>query len=340
MKFNYVGDTGLMVSELCFGTMTFGGVDAGTWSQIASVPQKEVNQMLKAVFDAGINFIDTANVYSFGQSEQLLGQGLKDLGINRDEVVVATKVLGPMSESPNDVGLSRYHIFNSVDASLKRLQLDHIDILYVHGVDAKVPVEQILQSLNDIVATGKVRYIAICNWPAWMVAKAQAIAEHKGWQKFIGLQYYYSAVSRDIETELVPMAQDHNLAIFPWSPLAGGFLTGKYSREGSSEKGSRRADFDFPPIDKDKAFSLVDVMQELAAAHQVSVAEIALAWVRHQKGVTSTIIGAKTIDQLQSNIKSTKINLSKEDLEKIDAVSPKPKLYPGWMVQRQSRYRQ
>ncbi|MGO4912765.1 aldo/keto reductase [Leeuwenhoekiella sp. W20_SRS_FM14] len=339
MKFNYVGDTGLMVSELCFGTMTFGGDSAGMWSKIAAVDQKEVNEMLKAVFDAGINFIDTANVYSFGQSEQLLGQGLKDLGTKRDDVVIATKVLGPMSQKPNDVGLSRYHIFNSVDASLKRLQLDHIDILYVHGVDPRVSVEEILKTLNDIVATGKVRYIAICNWPAWMVAKAQAIAKYNGWQKFIGLQYYYSAVTRDIETELVPMAADHNLAIFPWSPLAGGFLTGKYAREGSSEKGSRRADFDFPPINKDKAFNLVDVMQEIAIAHNVTVAEIALAWVRHQKGVTSTIIGAKTIKQLHSNIKSTEINLSKNDLDKIDAVSAKPDLYPGWMVERQSEYR-
>ena len=339
MKFNYIGDTGLRVSELCFGTMTFGGENAGMWSKIAAVEQKGVNEMLRAVFDAGINFIDTANVYSFGQSEQLLGQGLKDLGTNRDDVVIATKVLGPMSEKPNDVGLSRYHIFNSVEASLKRLQLEHIDILYVHGVDPRVPVEEILRTLNDVVATGKVRYIAICNWPAWMVSKAQAIAKYHGWQKFIGLQYYYSAVTRDIETELVPMAEDHNLAIFPWSPLAGGFLTGKYSREGSSEKGSRRADFDFPPINKNKAFDLVDVMQDLAENHNVSVAEIALAWVRHQKGVTSTIIGAKTIDQLHSNIKSTEIDLSNEDLEKIDAVSSKPNLYPGWMIERQSDYR-
>jgi aryl-alcohol dehydrogenase-like predicted oxidoreductase len=339
MKYNYVGDTGLLVSELCFGTMTFGGQDAGIWSNIGKLQQQEVNDMLKAVFDSGINFIDTANVYSFGQSEQLLGQGLQDLGIKRDEVVIATKVLGPMGKQPNNVGLSRYHIFNSVDASLKRLQTDHIDILYVHGVDPRTSVENILQSLNDVVASGKVRYIAICNWPAWMVAKAQMIAQHKGWQKFIGLQYFYSAVTRDIEHEIVPVAKDQNLAIFPWSPLAGGFLSGKFTREGASESGSRRANFDFPPINKEKAYDLVDVMGEIAKIHKVSIAQIALAWVRHQPRITSTIIGAKTLEQLQANIASTAITLTSEDLVKIDAVSPREMLYPGWMVDRQSEYR-
>ena len=339
MKYNFVGNTGLRVSELCFGTMTFGGQDAGMWSQIGKLQQKEVNEMLGAVIESGINFIDTANVYSFGQSEQLLGQGLKDLNINRDEVVIATKVMGIMGPQPNNVGLSRYHIFNSVDASLKRLQMDHIDILYVHGVDPKTSVEDIVKTLNDIVETGKVRYVAICNWPAWMVAKAQAIAHYNGWHKFIGLQYYYSAAGRDIEHELVPMAADHNLSFFPWSPLAGGFLSGKFTREGSMEEGSRRANFDFPPINKEKAYDLVDVMAEIAKNHEVSVAQVALAWVRHQPGITSTIIGAKTLEQLKANIASTEINLTSDDLEKIDKISPLPMQYPGWMVERQADYR-
>lgn len=338
MKYNYLGKTGLMVSELCFGTMTFGGQNAGIWEKIGKLQQKEVNEMLSDVIQSGINFIDTANAYSFGQSEQLLGQGLIDLKVNRDEIVIATKVLARMNEMPNSTGLSRYHIFNSVEASLKRMQLDYMDILYVHGVDPATSLEEIVRSLNDIVDSGKVRYIAICNWPAWMVAKAQAIAHYQGYHKFIGLQYYYSAVSRDIEHEIVPMAADHDLALFPWSPLAGGFLTGKFTREGA-DADSRRANFDFPPINKDKAYELVDAMGVIAKAHEASIAQIALAWVRQQKGVTSTIIGAKTLDQLHANIDSTKIQLTKDELAKIEEVNPVPLQYPGWMVERQSAYR-
>jgi aryl-alcohol dehydrogenase-like predicted oxidoreductase len=293
--------------------------------------------MLEAVIDSGINFIDTADVYSFGQAEQLLGQGLKDLQIQRDELVIATKVLGKMKENQNSSGLSRYHIFNAVDDSLKRLQLEHIDILYVHGVDFKTSLEDIVRSLNDVVESGKVRYIAICNWPAWMVAKAQAIAHYNGWHKFIGLEYFYSAVTRDIEHELIPMAKDHDLAIFPWSPLAGGFLSGKYTREGTAENNSRRTNFDFPPIDKDKAFNLVDVMKTIADNYQATTAQVALAWVRQQPGVTSTIIGAKNIEQLQSNVASTDLCLSPMDLLKIEEVSPLPKQYPGWMIENQDK---
>lgn len=338
MKYNYIGNTGLRVSELCFGTMTFGGQDAGVWSQIGDLQQTEVNAMIEEVIASGINFIDTANVYSFGQSEQLLGQALKDLKISRDKVVIATKVLGVMSDDINDKGLSRYHIFNSVEASLKRLQMDYIDILYVHGVDSKTALEEIVRSLNDVVNTGKVRYVAICNWPAWMVAKAQMIAHYNGWHKFIGLQYYYSAVTRDIEHEIVPMAKDNHLAVFPWSPLAGGFLSGKYSREETSS-GSRRDTYDFPPINKEKAYDLVDVLREIANSHQATVAQVALAWVRQQSGITSTIIGATRIEQLKDNIASLKVVLSAEELQKINEVSPLTKQYPGWMVERQSVYR-
>jgi aryl-alcohol dehydrogenase-like predicted oxidoreductase len=338
MRYNFLGNTGLVVSELCFGTMTFGG--KGIWEAIGKIQQQEVNDLMKVVVDSGINFIDTANVYSYGESEKLLGQSIKDLGLNRKELVIATKVRGRMSEGLNNVGLSRFHIFQSVDESLQRLQLDHIDILYVHGVDPKTPVEEIVRSLNDIVVTGKVRYVAVCNWPAWMVMKAVGIAEKHGWNKFVGMQYFYALAGRDIEREIVPLALDQNLAIMPWSPLAGGFLSGKYTRNIEKAGDSRRDTFDFPPINKDKTYDIIDVLADVAKQHNVSVAEIALAWVRLQKGVTSTIIGAKNADQLNANIKSTEIQLSADDLKKIDEVSALSREYPGWMVERQSADRE
>src|SRR5690606_4878014 len=283
MKYNFLGNTGLLVSEICFGTMTFGG--RGFWESIGKIQQEEVNGLMKSVVDSGVNFIDTANVYSYGESERLLGQSVKDLGLNRNELVIATKVRGRMDEKPNNIGLSRYHIFNSVDESLQRLQLDHIDILYVHGVDNRTPVEETMRALNDIVLSGKVRYIAVCNWPAWMVMKAQGIADKNGWNKFIGLQYYYSLSGRDIEREIVPLALDQNLAIMPWSPLAGGFLSGKYTREGQAS-GSRREAFDFPPVNKDKAYDIIDGLVQVGEKHNVTPAQVALAWVRQQQGIT------------------------------------------------------
>jgi len=335
MKYNFLGNTGVLVSEICFGTMTFGGSEEGIWGNIGRVQQDEVNQMIKTVVDAGINFIDTANVYSYGKSEALLGQSIIDLGLNRNNLVIATKVRGRMSADVNDVGLSRFNIFQSVDASLKRLQLDHIDLLYVHGVDLFTPIEETVRALNDIVLSGKVRYVAICNWPAWMVMKALGIAEKHGWNKFVGLQYYYSVGGRDIEREIVPLAQDQNLAIFPWSPLAGGFLSGKYTRNNQSVNDARREKFDFPPVNKEKAYDIIDVLGDISKAHNTSVAQISLAWVRLQKGITSTIIGAKNIDQLNDNLKSTTVELSAEELKRIDEVSALPKEYPGWMVERQ-----
>ena len=338
MKYNFLGNTGLVVSELCFGTMTFGG--KGYWEAIGTAQQQEVNDLMKVVVDSGINFIDTANVYSFGESEKLLGQSIKDIGFSRNELVIATKVRGRMGEGVNDMGLSRYHIFQSVDDSLKRLQVDHIDILYVHGADPKTSVEETVRALNDIVLTGKVRYIAICNWPAWMVMKAIAITEKHGWNKFMGLQYFYSLASRDIERELLPLAADQNIGVMPWSPLAGGFLGGKYGRNVGKADGSRRDTFDFPPINKDKTYDIIDVATEVGKQHNVSIAEVALAWVRQQKGVTSTIIGAKSVDQLNANIKSTELTLSADDLQKLDVVSALAREYPGWMVERQAADRQ
>jgi aryl-alcohol dehydrogenase-like predicted oxidoreductase len=337
MKYNFLGNTGVVVSEICFGTMTFGGT--GYWEAIGQLQQQSVNELMMVVIDSGINFIDTANVYSFGESERLLGQSLKDLGIGRNELVIATKVRGVMGEGKNNVGLSRLHIFQSIDESLQRLQMDHVDILYVHGVDLKTPIEETMRALNDIVLTGKVRYVAVCNWPAWMVMKAQGICQLHGWNKFVGMQYFYSLAGRDIEREVLPLALDQDLAMMPWSPLAGGFLSGKYTRDKDKAGNSRRDTFDFPPINKDKTFDIIDVIGEIGKQHNVSTAAIALAWVRQQNGVTSTIIGAKNADQLNDNIKSTEIVLSDDDLKKIDEVSALAKEYPQWMVERQAANR-
>jgi aryl-alcohol dehydrogenase-like predicted oxidoreductase len=339
MKYNFLGSTGLQVSELCFGTMTFGGTGKGHWEAIGKIQQKEANDLMKQVIASGINFIDTANVYSYGESERLLGQSIKDLGINRNDLVIATKVRGKMSEAINSGGLSRFHIFNSVTESLQRLQLDRIDILYVHGVDHRTPVAETMHALNDIVLTGKVRYVAVCNWPAWMVMKAQGIAEKNNWNKFVGLQYFYSLAGRDIEREIVPLAEDQELGIMPWSPLAGGFLSGKFSREQAKAGNARRDEFDFPPIDKEKTYNILDVISGIGKQHGVSTAQIALAWVRQQPGITSTIIGAKSLDQLNDNLKSTEVVLTDDDLTKIEAVSALSKEYPGWMVDYQSKDR-
>lgn len=334
MKYNLFGNTGLIVSELCLGTMTFGG--EGIWKAIGMLQQSDVNQLVKGAVDAGINFIDTANVYSYGASEQLLGSSIRETGIDRNSLVIATKVRGRMAEGPNNAGLTRFHIFQSVDASLQRLQMDHMDILYVHGVDPLTPVEETMRALNDIVNTGKVRYVAVCNWPAWLVMKAQGIAQRNGWHAFKGLQYFYSIGGRDIEREILPMAQSENLAVMPWSPLAGGFMSGKYRRATEASANDRRSAFDFPPIDKEKAYDVIDVIETISKAKGATIAQVALAWVRYQDGITSTIIGAKTVQQLNDNIASVDVILTAEDLQLLNEASALSSEYPGWMVDRQS----
>ncbi len=307
---------------------------------IGKVQQNEVNELLKITVDAGINFIDTANVYSNGLSEQLLGEGLRQSGISRNDLFIATKVRGRMGEGINTIGLSRYHIFQSVDESLARLQIDHIDLLYVHGVDEITSVEEVVHTLHDVVLTGKVRYIGVCNWPAWMVMKALGIARKHGWHEFVAMQYFYSVANRDVENDILPLTADQNLSFMPWSPLAGGFISGKFTREQTNTGGqSRRDTFDFPVIDKERAYNIIDVLIRIGKDYNVSAAEVALAWVRQQKGVTSTIIGAKTPEQLQSNIHSTSFEITPADMQELNTVSQQLKPYPNWMVERQMRER-
>ena len=345
MRYRKLGRTGLTVSEICLGTMTFGG--DGFWKVIGALPQQEVNALVKSAFDKGVNFLDTADVYSNGLSEQVTGQAIKDLP--RDELVVATKVFGRMGAYSNDQspeaqrrfnnsnlwGLSRKHIFDGIDASLKRLDLDYVDLYQVHAFDPLTPLEETLQALDEVVASDKVRYIGLCNFAAWQIAKALGISAHKEIARFESLQMYYSIAGRDLEREIVPLAKDEQLAILPWSPLAGGFLSGKYTRNGAPTEGARRVAFDFPPVDKEKAYDIIDVMKEIGDARKVSVAQIALSWLLHQKHVTSVIIGAKNEQQLTDNLAATTVELSSDDLKKLDDVSKLKPEYPGWMLQRQ-----
>jgi aryl-alcohol dehydrogenase-like predicted oxidoreductase len=333
MKYNELGKTGVLVSELCLGTMTFGG--KGYWEAIGQVPQNEVNKLVKIALDSGINFIDTANAYSEGLSETMLGVALKKLEIQRQEVVIATKVRLRMGRGANQVGLSRLHIADSVNDSLQRLQLNHIDLLYIHGVDPLTPLEETMRGLEDVVRSGKVRYIGISNHPAWMVVKANSYAEKMGWTKFVASQNYYTIASRDIEREIVPMALAEGIGILPWSPLAGGFLSGKYTRNNEVAGNSRRDSFDFPPVNKEKAYDIIDVMAEIGERHQVSVATVALSWVIKQPAITSTIIGAKNPEQLAANIAAVDLQLTPEDLQQLNEVSALTPEYPGWMVNRQ-----
>lgn len=338
MKYRLLGRTGMYVSDICLGTMNLGG--EGIWQAMGALGQSDATQQLKMAFDAGVNFYDTANIYAFGESERLFGQAIRESGIDRDELVIATKVRGRMGKGPNQVGLSRKHILAQLDKSLQRLGLDHIDLYQIHGVDALTPLDETLSALNDAVRAGKVRYLGVSNHAAWQIMKAQGIAERKGFARFESIQSYYSIAGRELEREIVPMAQDQQLGIMVWSPLAGGYLSGKFDREGKGPDGSRRAQFDFPPIDKDKAYEAVEAMREIAAQHDASVAQIALSWVLHQPGISSVIIGARTPDQLAQNLAASEITLSADELAALDKVSQLAPEYPGWMLHMQGQDRQ
>jgi aryl-alcohol dehydrogenase-like predicted oxidoreductase len=333
MKYKLLGKTGVLVSELCFGTMTFGG--KGYWKAIGQQTEDETTQLVKTAIDSGINFFDTANAYSEGLAETLLGRSLKNLGISHQSVFIATKVRLRMGTGVNQVGLSRLHILDSVDDSLARLGLSHIDMLYIHSVDPVTPVEETMRALDDVVRAGKVRYIGVSNHPAWMVMKANGIAVRNGWTQFVASQNFYSIATRDIEREIVPMALSEGLSIMPWSPLAGGFLSGKFRRDATIAGNSRRDEFDFPPLNKEKALEIVDLMSAIGSKYNASAARVALAWTKEKPGVTSVIIGAKTNDQLLDNIACTDLKLTESDLNELEAISALKPEYPQWMVDRQ-----
>jgi aryl-alcohol dehydrogenase-like predicted oxidoreductase len=297
--------------------------------------EDEVTLLVKTAYDNGINFIDTANAYSEGLSEILLGKAIKKIGISRQAMVIASKVRLRMGPGANQVGLSRLHISDSVNDSLGRLGMDHIDLLYIHSVDPLTPLEETMRGLEDVVRSGKVRYIGVSNHPAWMVMKANGLAEKMGWTKFVASQNFYSIASRDMEREIVPMALSEGIGIMPWSPLAGGFLSGKFTRAKEIAGDSRRDTFDFPPINKDKAYDIIDLMARIGENHNASAARVALAWMLTRPGVTSIIIGAKRIDQLIDNIECTLLKLNVEELGELEAISALAPEYPAWMVERQ-----
>jgi aryl-alcohol dehydrogenase-like predicted oxidoreductase len=339
MRYNQLGRTGLFVSELCFGTMTFGGSE-GHWAAIGQQDQDTADALIRRTLDAGINFIDTADVYSQGRSEEILGQALQNLEVKRSDVVIATKVLGAMGKNPNDRGASRGHIMDAVEASLERLQTDHIDLYQIHGFDPVTPVDETMRALDDLVSSGLVRYIGVSNWSAWRIMKAQGLADKQDWARFETLQAYYTIAGRDLERELVPMMRDQQMGLMVWSPLAGGLLSGKYGPgTNGGPEGSRRLTFDFPPVNQDRAWACVEVMRGIAEKHGVSVARVALAWILAKPHVTSIIIGAKNIEQLDDNIAATTLSLTADDMKALDEVSALPPEYPGWMEARQSAER-
>ncbi|ANL32947.1 aldo/keto reductase [Rhizobium phaseoli] len=336
MRYNQLGNTGLFVSEICLGTMTFGEAQQGSmWGAIADVDQNAADRIVERSLAAGVNFIDTADVYSSGESERLLGQALKNLDVPRKDVVIATKVYGVMGDKPNDRGASRGHIMDSVEASLKRLQTDHIDLYQIHATDMVTPIEETLRAFDDLVSRGLVRYIGVSNWQAWRIAKALGLSERRGFARFETVQAYYSIAGRDLERDIVPMMQEEKLGLMVWSPLAGGLLSGKYGPGAPGNGEGRRASFDFPPVDRDRAWACVAVMREIAEKHGASVATVALAYILAKPFVTSVIIGAKRVEQLDQNLAAVRLKLDEDNMTSLDEVSALAPEYPGWMLARQ-----
>ncbi|MGC8517413.1 MAG: aldo/keto reductase [Steroidobacteraceae bacterium] len=333
MRYRTLGNTGLLVSEICLGTMTFGG--RGYWTAIGALDQPLADRIVGRALDAGVNFIDTADVYSEGLAEEITGKAMRNSARVRTDLVLATKVFGPTGAGPNDRGASRGHIMDGVKASLKRLGTDYIDLYQIHALDQLTPLEETLRALEDLVRQGHVRYVGVSNWSAWALMKALGIAERHGWVRPVTLQAYYSIAGRDLEREIAPLLAAERLGLMVWSPLAGGLLSGKFTRDGQSPQDARRASFDFPPVNRERLFACIEAMQPIAAAHGVSVARVALAYVLAKPFVTSVIIGAKTLEQLDDNLAAATLTLTSGELAALDAVSALPAEYPGWMIEFQ-----
>jgi aryl-alcohol dehydrogenase-like predicted oxidoreductase len=331
VEYATLGNTGLLVSKLCFGTMTFGD-GRGLFKALSGVDQTGADELVKMALDGGINFFDTADNYTEGASEKILGQSLKNLNVARQHVVIATKVYSRVGPGRNDVGASRGHIMDGVEASLRRLQTDHIDLYQIHGNDAVTPLEETLHALDTLVRQGKVRYIGCSNWQAWKIAKALGMSEFKGLTRFDTLQAYYSIAGRDIEREIVPLLESEKVGLLVWSPLAGGLLSGKFSRTNQKPADSRRTEYDFPLVDKERTWKILDVMAPITKAHGCSAARLSLAWLLAKPVVTSVIIGAKRLEQLQDNLAAMELTLTQHELRLLDEVSALALEYPGWVL--------
>jgi aryl-alcohol dehydrogenase-like predicted oxidoreductase len=327
MEYRQLGSSGLRVSTMTLGTMGWGGT--GWATPVGQIDVDGAREQLAIARDAGVNLIDTADVYSNGLSEEILGEAI---GGDRDEVLIATKARMPMGDGPNDAGLSRHHVIRGAEASLRRMRTDWIDLFQVHEWDGQTPLEETLTALDDLVRSGKVRYVGVSNYAAWQLMKALGISERRGLERFASQQIHYSLQSRHVESELVPLAVDQGLGILVWSPLAGGLLSGKYRRGVEAPAGSRHlSEWDEPPVhDEDKLYDTIDVAIAVGEAHGVSAAQVSLAWLLSRPAVTSLIVGARTPEQLRDNLAAADLELTGDELAKLDEVSGEPLRYPYW----------
>ena len=331
MKYRQLGKSGLMVSELCLGAMSFGG--DGYWKVVGNLDYPASKKLVDMAIDAGVNFFDTADVYSHGQSEEILGKALKE---KRNEIVLATKVRGRMSKDINDVGLSRKHIIESCNNSLKRLGTDYIDLYVMHSFDPITPLEETLGALSDLVHQGKVRYIGASNFSAWQLMKALAVSKENHFEKFVSLQAIYSLIAKDVEYELIPLLEDQGLGLTPWSPLGGGFLTGKYRKDKPMPEDSRRTrekEQNFIPIDLEKGYAIVETLEEIANNHNASIAQAALNYLLRKPVVSSVLVGATKPHQLEDILKTTEWEMSADEVSRLDELSKLNPIYPHWMLQ-------
>jgi len=337
MRYNRLGATGLIVSELCLGAMTFGTAKTWRLSHVAGLEQDAVNALVRQACDAGVNVVDTADVYSLGMSEVMTGEALRALGISRSEMVVATKGYARMGAGANATGASRTHLLDAIDASLGRLGMDHVDLYQVHGWDPQTPVEETLRALDDIVRSGRARYVGVSNWAAWQVARAQGIAAVRGWERLASIQSHYTLASRDLEREIVPMMASEGVGLMVWSPLAGGLLSGKYSRAGDGVEGEGRVTNGGLPdrTDMDKLYRLIELMRPMAESRGIGIASIAIAWLLQRDFVSTVIIGAKQSDQLAQNLAASDVVLAAEEIALLAAASALKPEYPGWMLESQ-----
>ena len=335
MQYQRLGDTGLIVSRMALGVMTFGtpgGPNAVLQAAIAKVSSQDLaREIVSRALDAGINHFNTANVYTAGDSEQMLG---KALGSRRKDVVISTKVGGRINENILHAGLSRRHILDSAEDSLRRLGTDYIDVYLVHRMDPYTPIEETLEALNDLVRMGKVRYLGFSNWNAWSAAKAIGIQNQHGWTRFRAAEMYYALIGRDIEHDIVPFVQDAGIGILVWSPLAGGFLSGKYTRQHPKGDGGRLSTLNIVPYDEEKGYDVVEHLRALGTRRDASPAQVALAWLLTKPYVSSILLGANNLAQLDDNLGALKVTLSEQEVADLDALTAPPSLYPKWFAER------